>query len=138
MIGRQCLVQFLAGSVLAGLLLVGGGHGVWSAVTVDAFKTWSAITLSFLGGIRFGLGLRTDKPDNLPVLVLVPAAIGWVALFAPDNIGVAVLLLAQCAQGAWDSLSASRGATPSWFGNSRIVWTLLVATAHIAVFVSIY
>ncbi len=125
-------------AVLVAAIVVTGGHGVWTASLVDAFKTWSAITLSLLGGIRLGLALRGPGSGTQTAFAVLPAAVGWAALFLPDHVGVAILLLAHCAVGAWDSFSASREAAPAWFGNLRIVWTLLAAAAHIAFFVAIY
>ncbi|MCB1461461.1 MAG: DUF3429 domain-containing protein [Nitratireductor sp.] len=135
-LGAASLIPFVA-MVVA--MLATGGHSVWSAVVIDGFKTWSVVALCFLGGIRWGLALRAESASSAPyILAALPAAIGWAALFTPDEIAIGILLLAHCAQGAWDSLSAQRGFAPSWFGDMRIVWTLLAAAAHIAIFVAIY
>jgi len=133
------LASFLPFLFLAAMMVLVGAHSTWSSVAIDGFKTWSAIVLALLGGIRWGLALRADQTRGAPIAFAAFAAlVGWVALFAPGGIGVGILLLAHCAQGAWDSISAQRGATPAWFGTIRIVWTLLVAAAHIAVFAAIY
>lgn len=136
MLALASLVPFV---VLAIAVLAAGRGGGWFLFLVDGFKIWSAVTLSFLGGIRWGLGLRDDATagSGLAAAVL-PAIIGWLALFAPDQAGLAVLLLAHCAHGAWDSLSATRRMAPAWFGEMRIVVTLVVAAAHIAVFVAVF
>jgi hypothetical protein len=133
------LISLLPFIVLAAALLLGGRQSGWFHFLTDAFKTWSAITLSVLGGIRFGIGLRREPPaSTLLGFAVLPALLGWLALFAPDRIGLAVLLVGHCAQGAWDSISSSRGGAPRWYGEMRIVTTLVAAAAHIAAFVALF
>ncbi|MCG6857520.1 MAG: DUF3429 domain-containing protein [Salaquimonas sp.] len=130
------LIPFVTFAVV---LLIAGGHSVWSDVLVDGFKTWSVLSLSFVAGIRWGVFLRTGPAGTLTfVFATIPVVIGWAALFVTDITGIGVLLLVHCAAGAWDSFSARRGEAPDWYAGMRIVWTLVVAVTHIAVFAAIY
>ena len=115
-----------AGLALA-LLYLGDEHGLFYSL-FDVFKTWSAMVLSFLGGIRWGLAISKHPAPawDLAICVLPPAA-GWLALFLPDSYTILVLLLAYCAMGAWDSFSINAGIAPQWFGKIRIFLTFLVA-----------
>ena len=125
--------------LLAAAILIAGRSSGWFVFLVDAFKTWSAVTLAFLGGARFAFGLRQAGPGAARLSVAgLPALVGWLALFAPVRIGLAILLLVHCAQGAWDSISATRQEVPAWYGSMRIVATLVMAAAHIAVFVAVF
>lgn len=129
---------FIPFAAFAGAMVLAGPHHPWSIFAIDGFKTWSAVILSFLGGIRWGMALRHVPVARARLAVSVAAAIiGWLAVVAPDRIGIAVLLVAHCGQGAWDSLSVQRGEAPQWFGPLRIVLTLLVAAAHVAAFIAI-
>lgn len=135
-VGLAGLVPFI---VLAAMLFLGGRQSGWFDFLADAFRTWSAVALALLGGVRFGIGLRRDPPaGTLLTFAALPALTGWLALFAPAPLSLAVLLVVHCAQGAWDSISSSRGEAPRWYGDMRIVTTLAVAAAHVAAFVAIY
>ena len=70
---------------------------------------------------------REDRSRYAMVWPVLPAIFGWVALFLPQAGAVLGLLVAYCAMGAWDSLSAQAGAAPAWFGHLRILLTLAVA-----------
>jgi hypothetical protein len=121
-------IPFIA--LAAGLLLTGKTHPLHGLIT-DAFRTYGAVILSFLGGIRWGLALsgRPVPARDLAFSVL-PALAAWFALFFQPAASVAILLLCFCAQGAWDSLSIHAGRAPQWFASLRITLTLLVALAH--------
>jgi hypothetical protein len=128
---------FLAGAGYAPFLLLAlglvffGSSSAWHAALGDAFRTYSAIILSFLGGIRWGMALSPAKADARDIaLSVLPSLAGWFALLLPPQASVALLLLCFCAQGAWDSISVHAGKGPPWFGNLRITLTLLVALAH--------
>lgn len=114
----------------AGLFLAGKTHP-WSVVMADAFRTYGAVILSFLGGIRWGLAiLGKPVPARDLGFSVLPALAAWFSLFFQPVVSVAVLLLGFCAQGAWDSLSIHAGRAPQWFASLRITLTLLVALAH--------
>lgn len=125
------LMGFLPFAILSfAMLYFGRAHPLFDVLT-DAFRLYGAVILSFLGGIRWGLALNTlaVSPATLSISV-VPAIAGWLAMFAPPVFSVGILLLAFCAQGAWDSTAFHSGKGPIWFARLRIVLTLLVAATH--------
>lgn len=125
-----------AGLSLA-LLLVGKETALHPVLT-DALRTYAAVVLSFLGGIRWGLALRSTPVAAGDILFsVVPAIVGWLALFLPVPLAVSLLLLAFCTLGAWDSLAIHRGLAPVWFATQRIVLTLLVAAALVGALVAV-
>jgi hypothetical protein len=129
------LIPFAA-FVLA-LLILGHFHPL-HATLVDSFRLYSAVMLSFLGGIRWGLALREDSGDVRDLLFsIVPVIFGWAAMLLPVSYSLLVLLVAFCGQGAWDSFSFHRGIAPEWFAHLRIVMTLLVAFAHVVAFLAL-
>lgn len=108
-----------------------GHSSALSGLLADAFKMWSAVVLSFLGGIRWGLAMRAEPADARTLGVATFGAVfGWGAMFLPDLWCMPVLMVAYGAHGAWDSLAAFRGEAPGWYGNLRIVLTLLTIAAH--------
>lgn len=120
------------------LLVVGKSSPVFEPV-VEMFKTWSAIMLSFLGGIRWGATLISsrDSPAKMSAATLLPVA-GWLALFIDGPFGILALLLIYCVQGAWDSFSGSMAHAPDWYSKVRILFVLVIAACHIVAFVSVY
>jgi len=91
--------------------------------------TYSAVILSFLGGIRWGAALRPDGVDG-PSLALsvVPSLAGWgvaggaiiLGLVAPALGILAVLFVAQL---VWDWTGWTSGKLPQWFSRERAIAT---------------
>lgn len=106
-------------------------------VVLDALKTYAAVILSFLGGIRWGLALRAaSEPATRTELIYsaLPSLVGWFSLALDEPYVFGVLALAFAGQGAWDSVSGERGAFGLWFVRLRTTLTFLVTAAMIAAF----
>lgn len=133
------LAGFVPFAAMAMLMLASGKYHPFFPVIEDAFRTYSAIILSFLGGTRWGMALlgKTVSARVISFSVL-PALCGWLALFLPAPVSITILLLGYCAQGAWDSMSIHAGGAPDWFAQLRIILTLLVAFAHLLAFIAAY
>lgn len=121
----------------AGLYGLGVKHVIYPFL-FDIFKIWSAIILSFLGGIRWGLAIAYDpgEPRNL-FLSVVPSIVGWLAILLPNALTILILTLLYCAHGAWDNFYANSGRVQPWFGTLRVVLTFLVVGIHILVLFSV-
>lgn len=119
-------------------------HPLYS-LAVDVFKVWSAIILSFLGGIRWGAAINQtaqeldmeeglQKAHSLQLLFSVlPSIAALLALLLPSVYCIPALMVCFCLQGAWDSFSAMSGSLPKWMGKLRATLTLLVVAAHVLV-----
>ncbi len=120
--------------MLAVMLYASGRENAGFLPLLDAFKTLSALSLSYLGGIRLGIAMRDQslRPFAMATTIL-PAMVGWLCLFLPDILSISLLLLAVCAMGAWDSFAFNNGPGPTWFANMRTLMTLLAAMAHTVV-----
>lgn len=106
-------------------------------ILIDAMKTYGAVILSFLGGIRWGAALHSRREDLTPAILaasVVPSLAGWMSLLLPVPYVFGVQALAFAGQGAWDSLSAQQGALSPWFAKLRTVLTFLVTGAMITAF----
>jgi hypothetical protein len=110
----------------------------WRQGTIVLLTGYAAVTLSFLGGIRWGLSLLQHDGERQRDMILgiVPPAIGWLALIAPPPLVFVFLAVAFAAQGAWDSLTLAPGSAPDWFRRVRIQLTLLVVAALVVAFVA--
>jgi hypothetical protein len=103
---------------------------------VHAFVAYAALTLAFLGGIRWGAELvrAPDTPSLLRlVLAALPTVVGLVALLPALSVvqALALLLLCSVFQLAWDVRASHEGLLPSWNARVRTVLTI-AATACIA------
>lgn len=137
------LIAFSPMGLLSILLVLSQRDNATFLPMLDAFKLISAISLSFLGGIRWGMavGARAMRLFDLGTTML-PAMVGWVCLFLPIPLAIGGLLLAVCGMGAWDSFSFYRQKglhddEVNWYMNIRTVMTLLAAIAHIGVLLAV-
>lgn len=92
------------------------------------FLVYAALTLTFLGGARWGAELvRAPNAPQLPRLVLsaVPSVLGMFALLPqmPPRGAVGLLLLSSAGQLLWDVQAARTGLLPAWNGRVRTVMT---------------
>ncbi|APH73464.1 DUF3429 domain-containing protein [Aquibium oceanicum] len=108
----------------------------WRPVTILLLKSYSVVILSFLGGIRWGLGMKTEPRDGRRDLVAscAPALAGWAGFFVPVPFAFALFAVAFAAQGAWDAFAVHHDVAPRWFGSTRILLTVLVVSAMILSF----
>lgn len=108
------------------------------APTLGFLESYCAIILSFLGGIRWGLGMVSGQGGSPRDLVAscVPPLVGWAAVFAPVPYGFGLFAVAFAAQGAWDNFAVHAGVAPHWYGRLRMLLTGLVVAAMVAAFVA--
>lgn len=96
---------------------------------VHAFIVYAALTLSFLGGARWGAELvRVPDAPSLPRLVLsaMPSVIGLAALlpYLSSTAAIALLMLCGLAQLVWDVRASHDGSLPGWNARLRTVMTV--------------
>ena len=108
---------------------------------ITALVTYSAVILSFLAGIEWGLAIRDESGTETTRAVAlglstVSALAAWAMLWLPSptwQVGTALGLFA--AVWAADQWMASRGLLPAWFIDLRTaVSALVVAILAIALF----
>lgn len=111
---------------------------IWRDMTIRLLIGYSAIVLAFLGGARWGAALRGDHPQAARdvALAVVPALLGWGALFIRPAHAFVLLAVAFAAQGAWDALSGQTGALPPWFASLRVPLTVAAVLAMVVAFVA--
>lgn len=111
---------------------------VWRDDTIVLLKTYAALVLSFLGGIRFGLAVAADEPDQRLALTAtaIPVLMAWIAVTLGEPGSFALLAVAFAAQGAWDSIAGHRGTAPAWFGRMRVPLTGFVVVLMVAAFLA--
>ena len=100
---------------------------------IAALVTYSAVVLSFLGGIEWGLALREEAGNERSRAVAlglstVPSLAAWAVLWLPSptqQLGTALGIFVF----AWaaDQYLTSRGLLPAWFVDLRTAITGVVA-----------
>jgi hypothetical protein len=134
LLGLLGLVPFV---VPTALLLYAGQRFIAFGPLVTALAGYSAVILSFLGGIRWGSSLMTSASGRGTLVVsILPALFGWLFLFAPVPYVFAAFAVAFLLQGAWDVFAIQRGALPAYFRTLRIVLTAVVVVCEALSFVA--
>ncbi len=132
------LAWFLAFAGAIPFLLATGALFVSDASSVRvpaiaALVTYSAVILSFLAGIEWGLAIRDESGNEATRvaalgLSTVSSLAAWAVLWLPSThwqVGAALgLFVAVWAADQW---MASRGLLPAWFVDLRTAVTALVA-----------
>ena len=146
---RMANALTLAGAipfVALALLTFGDAYSLRVDIATVMLLLYASAILSFLGGIRFGMEVRspTDGARANLAWSVVPSLAAWgltaltyLAVIAGSIgfVGWAFALFAAlfALQYAWDAASARTGEAPAWFGAMRrritliVVPTLLVA-----------
>ncbi|GGD09259.1 DUF3429 domain-containing protein [Aureimonas glaciei] len=129
-LGLGGLIPFVA---LSAVLIYAGRDFIAFDKLVLAFTAYSAVILSFLGGIRWGASLMTGvRTRGTLVLSVVPSIMAWILVLVPAPWCFAGFALAFLAQGAWDIAAIRRGQLPAEFGRLRLVLTAVVVLCEIA------
>ena len=104
---------------------------------ISAFLTYAALTLTFLGGARWGAEL-VRAPDR-PILArlvasALPSIVALLALLPQTTPRVALALLVSSSVGQlwWDVRDAQRGLLPAWNARLRTVMTGLGTLCMVA------
>jgi hypothetical protein len=97
---------------------------------VQVFLAYAALTLTFLGGARWGAELvRAPEGPELSRMMLAagPSVVGMAALLPglPARLAVGLLLASSGLQLTWDVRGARAGLLPAWNARVRTVMTVL-------------
>ncbi len=127
-LGYAGLVPFVA-SALALWVAPVRLHGF----VLYSLLTYSAVILSFMGAIHWGLAMR-DEDISSPLqlgLSVVPPLVGWVALALSPMMSFVVLIIAFGVLYVADTLAARLGLAPSWYPRLRLPLTIIVVLSLI-------
>lgn len=97
---------------------------------VSTFLLYAGLTLTFLGGARWGAELvrAPDAPEISRLIAsAVPSTVALLALLpqTPRTVAVTMLTMSSMAQLAWDIQASRRGLLPAWNARLRAVMTAL-------------
>ncbi|MCO4100428.1 DUF3429 domain-containing protein [Gemmatimonas sp.] len=105
-------------------------RGEYAEAAKVVFLMYTALTLSFLGGARWGAELaRAPHAPNLLRLVAaaMPSVVGLLAMVPQVDLlaGYGMVVVSSVLQLAWDVSASRAGLLPSWNGRLRTVMTAL-------------
>ena len=104
---------------------------------VRTFLVYAALTLSFLGGARWGAEL-TRAPDapqlSRMVAAALPSIVGLAALLpqTPPRVALGLLILSGGVQLAWDLAASRTGLRPAWNARVRTAMTIAGTVCSLA------
>ena len=114
------------------LLIFAGRQSAIAAPITDAYKTFAAIILSFLGGVHWGVALNGSShgvPRRTFVLAILAPLFGWIALFVSEPLSFALLIVIFAGQGAWDNFAGHSGQLPYWYARMRMILTIMMVVS---------
>lgn len=109
---------------------------VWPGETgeklLQAEVFYAAIILSFLGGTRWGIAMRSG-PENQQIgglfLTTLPSLVAWLVLFVGPVNQMLILMAAFALAFIGDRVVARKGLMPDWYEHLRLTLTLLFEIA---------
>ncbi|MGF7163086.1 hypothetical protein FHS85_004744 [Rhodoligotrophos appendicifer] len=135
---RQFPKSALAFGCIGAIPFIGLAVAVWlvdspeeiGAITVITL-IYGAVTLAFLGGIRWGTGLgpyAADRTRSAFILSLSSLLIGGASLLLPPIPGIILLTAGFILQFGWDMATVQRALLPLWYGKLQLFLTAMVNT----------
>ena len=97
-------------------------------------RTYSAIILSFLGGIHWGIATQSSLSENQGsiklslhlTLSVIPSLLGWVGLFVTELAGFCIIIFGFVLALAIDLRIAQMNFMPEWYPRLRTPLTVTV------------
>lgn len=105
-------------------------RGEYSESAKVVFLMYTALTLSFLGGARWGAELtRAPHAPSIPRLILaaMPSVVGLLAMVPQVElrVGYGMVIVSSLLQLGWDVRASREGLLPPWNARVRTVMTVL-------------
>jgi hypothetical protein len=126
---RMAVGLGLSGVLPFALLAVALWSPQWRALAQPVLLAYSALILSFLGGVRWGRALAADRPIEY-VWAVLPSLWALLALQLPPLAGLLVLGAGFVGQW-WLDGPADRLPVAAWFRRFRGLLTALVLACHL-------
>jgi hypothetical protein len=99
-------------------------------LALRAFASYSAIILSFLGGIRWGAALVLPA-FRLLLRAVLPSLVAFACLLVKPAQAIPFLCLALMVVGWSDCTRQAHGLWPSWFKQLRLALSVAAVSLHV-------
>ena len=123
------LLPFIGTSVLA-------TFGLWTEFLLPVFLIYSAVILSFLGGIHWGLVMagKLEQPERRLLICMAPSIVAWIAVaFLPELYALVILAGVYL---LWLNYDLAQVPEP-WYERLRKPITFVVAGSHFIWFIAV-
>lgn len=117
------------------LLAVAVMAGPWRDAALSAFLAYSAVILSFLGGVRWGRAMAQGASSRQLAWAVTPSLVAWPALMLPAPAALGVLAAAYVVVAALDG-RLDRLPAPDWYPLLRVRLSAAVVGLHLLVLVA--
>lgn len=129
-LGLAGLLPFLVSVSVAWLAPI-----AWQMLAIQAFLYYSAVILSFLGGIQWGVAMSLETVGSTGfrirlLLSMVPSLIAWPALLLHPLTGAWVLAIGFVLVRFHELSLHGRAELPDWYQSLRLHLTLIVLASH--------
>jgi hypothetical protein len=140
-IPRSALLLGLAGLVPFVLLLIAMAmgadrqFGLPHGTLREVLKFYGAVIVSFLGGIRWGIGMHRENLKEAASffgMSVVPPLLAWAAILISHPYDLIVLISTVLITGGADLALVRQGSAPAWYGKLRAVLTGAVIICLVA------
>lgn len=101
-------------------------------IGLQIFQSYSAIILSFLGGVRWGAALVLPS-FRLLFSAVMPSLIGAGCLLIPAAYAIPLLAVTYFMVGYADCLRGAHALWPQWFKRLRLMLSVAVVAMHLIV-----
>jgi len=113
---------------------------LWQALAIKAFLFYSALTLTFLGGVHWGVAMSRDRESSPAFAMrlwvsLMPGLVGWAALMIEYRLATLVLMVGFWLLRFYERSDASLVRLPGWYQGLRSLLSPVVVACHLAVVV---
>jgi len=101
---------------------------------LNAFLAYSAVILSFIGAVHWGVVLKEDAFNNATrslLLAMMPSLIGWVALLCPPLIALIIFAIIFPCFFVYEWLNNLNILLPRWYLKLRVQLTLFVTIMQV-------
>lgn len=133
LLGIAGLVPFI-GLAAVVLLAVPG----WQAFALQAFLYYSAVILSFLGGVHWGVAMSVDHEgshhfSSRMLVAMAPSLLAWPALMLAPRFALLALMTGFLLIRLYEAQSDSVERLPPWYTSLRTLLTVVVVVAHLSI-----
>lgn len=134
-LGLAGLVPFIAIPALVALS-ASEGLPIWLRphTAVPALVLYAAVILSFMGGVQWGIAVRSIDEDDASTwrrytVSVMPALVAWFAVFLQTRSAIILLATGFVALLVYDLWTVAHGEAPKWYERLRLMLTTVVVVS---------
>lgn len=133
LLGIAGLIPFVSLAGVVVLSLPG-----WQGIALQAFLYYSAVILSFLGGVHWGVAMSLDHEgshhfSSRMVVAMAPSLLAWPALMLSPQFSLLALMTGFLLIRLYEAQGDSVERLPAWYTSLRTLLTVVVVVSHLSI-----